>query len=182
MNPRLSSLCHELGISSEEITSRGLSESEEPCCLEVAEIGRDGRQHLLIPSAADAWRRLKVAAQNDGISLFIASAFRSIEQQVDIVRRKLCTGMAIEDILAVSAPPGFSEHHTGRAIDVAVVGGPGLEVEFDQTEGFAWLRSYAAEFGYYLSYPIGNEKGYQYEPWHWFYREVRQSVPADLKP
>ncbi|HZX30080.1 MAG TPA: M15 family metallopeptidase [Rhodocyclaceae bacterium] len=152
---------------------RGLQACEEAGDLEVAEVGADGRQHLLIPPAAEAWRRLKAAAQDDGISLFIVSAFRSIERQGEIVRRKLCAGMAMDDILAVSAPPGFSEHHTGCAIDVAVAGGPVLEVEFDRSDGFAWLSGHAAEFGYYLSYPMGNQKGYQYEPWHWLYHDAR---------
>lgn len=48
-----------------------------------------------------------------------------------------------------------------------------LEIEFDQTDGFEWLSNHAAKFGYYLSYPIGNQKGYQYEPWHWFYCDAR---------
>jgi hypothetical protein len=29
-----------------------------------------------------------------------------------------------------------------------------LEVEFEQTSAFAWLRMLAADFGYYLSYPM----------------------------
>jgi hypothetical protein len=41
------------------------------------------------------------------------SAFRSVERQAEIVRRKLAAGGRIEEILTVCAPPGFSEHHTG---------------------------------------------------------------------
>ena len=101
-----------LGISSELITARGLRESEEAMALEVAEVGADGRDHLLIPLAAEAWRHLKAAALVDGIDLFIVSAFRSIDRQAEIVRRKLETGAAIESILTICAPPGFSEHRT----------------------------------------------------------------------
>ena len=129
MNPHLIAL----GISSELITARGLRECEEAATLEVAEVGADGRDHLLVPEAAEAWRSLKAAALADGIDLFIVSAFRSVDRQAEIVRRKLESGAAVESILAVCAPPGFSEHHTGRAVDLSTFGSRALEVEFDQT-------------------------------------------------
>jgi D-alanyl-D-alanine carboxypeptidase len=162
-----------LGISSELIATRGLRECEEATTLEVAEVGADGREHLLVPLAAEAWRSLKVAALVSGVDLFIVSAFRSIDRQAEIVRRKLEAGAAVESILAVCAPPGFSEHHTGRAVDLSTFGSRALEVEFDQTPAYAWLTEHAAEFGYYLSYPIGNRWGYQHEPWHWRFQDAQ---------
>ena len=169
-----------LGISSELITARGLRECEEATALEVAEVGTEGRDHLLIPLAAEVWRCLKAAALVDGIDLFIVSAFRSIDRQAEIVRRKLEAGAAIESILTICAPPGFSEHHTGRAVDLSTFGSRALEVEFDQTAAHAWLTEHAAEFGYYLSYPIGNRWGYQYEPWHWCFQDAQPIIPPDL--
>lgn len=162
-----------LGISSELIAARGLRECAEATTLELAEVGADGRNYLLVPSAAEAWRNLKAAAHIDGVDLFIVSAFRSIERQVQIVSGKLEAGDAIENILTVCAPPGFSEHHTGRAIDVSTSGSHALEIEFDQTAAYAWLTARASEFGYYLSYPDGNSWGYQYEPWHWCFQDAQ---------
>jgi len=163
-----------LGISSELITARGLIAFKEATTLESAEIGVDGRDHLLILTAAEAWRNLKATAHSDGIDLFIISAFRSIERQAEIVRRKLDAGMAIEDILTSCAPPGFSEHHTGCAVDLSTPGSHALEIEFDESAAYAWLNKYAFEFGYYLSYPIGNPWGYQYEPWHWCFKNISE--------
>ncbi|MCF8179227.1 MAG: M15 family metallopeptidase [Sulfuritalea sp.] len=179
MNPRLVSLSAELGISSQFFATRALCECEEASCLEVAEVGTDGKDHLLVPAAASAWRNLKAAALGDSISLFIVSAFRSIDRQTEIVRRKLESGAPIEDILTVCAPPGFSEHHTGRAVDLSTPGSRALEVEFEQTPAFVWLRAHAADFGYHLSYPIGNSSGYQYEPWHWCFNDVQPINPQD---
>jgi D-alanyl-D-alanine carboxypeptidase len=156
-----------LGISTELITSRGLRACEEATELESAEIGTDGKNHLLVPVAAEAWRNLKAAALADGVSVYIVSAYRSIERQAAIVRGKLETGMAINDVLAVCAPPGFSEHHTGRAVDLSTPGSMALEVEFEHTNAYSWLHKRASEFGYRLSYPPGNPFGYLYEPWHW---------------
>lgn len=167
----MNTILDNLGISGELIAARGLRECAEATTLELAEVGADGGNHLLVPSAAEAWRNLKAAALVDGVDLFIVSAFRSIERQVQIVRGKLEAGDAIENILTVCAPPGFSEHHTGRAIDVSTSGSRTLDIEFDQTAAYTWLTSRASEYGYYLSYPMGNPLGYQYEPWHWCLRE-----------
>jgi D-alanyl-D-alanine carboxypeptidase len=48
-----------------------------------------------------------------------------------------------------------------------------LEVDFEQTAAFAWLTAHAHEFGFRLSYPRGNEWGFQYEPWHWCFDEAQ---------
>jgi zinc D-Ala-D-Ala carboxypeptidase len=181
MQSRLVAITEELGISSALLAARGLPECEEAGCLEVAEHGLDGRDHLLVATAAEAWRTLKAAALRDGVSLYIVSAFRSIERQAEIIRRKLNAGAAIEEILTVCAPPGFSEHHTGRAVDISTADSPALEVEFDETPAFAWLLEHANDFSFYLSYPAGNSLGYQYEPWHWCFQDTQPCGQADLE-
>lgn len=173
MNAHLIALNQELGISQDTLIARGLHECEEAKYLEVAEQGADGRAYLLAPVAAAAWRNLKTAALHDDIPLLIVSAFRSIERQAEIIRRKLEQGLDIEAILSVCAPPGFSEHHTGRAIDLSTMGDPSLEIKFDQTPAFAWLMERSNAFGFYLSYPLGNPQGYQYEPWHWCFQDTQ---------
>ncbi len=168
----LRSICSELGISADLLAARGLAEFREPIELELAEVGADGREHWLTPQTAAAWRLLKAAALADGVELLIISAFRSIERQTEIVRNKLAAGCLIDDILTLCAPPGYSEHHSGRAADLASPGDPLLEVGFAQTAAFAWLSAHAGRFGYHLSYPPGNRFGYQYEPWHWCFQEA----------
>jgi D-alanyl-D-alanine carboxypeptidase len=172
MNSELVAVNSELGISGEVLAVRCFSECREASDLEVAEVGSDGKEHLLVPAAATAWRSLRAAALTDGVSLFIISAFRSINRQAEIVRRKLKAGASVDEVLSVCAPPGFSEHHTGCAVDVSTPGSPILQVEFEQTPAFAWLNTHADEFGYHLSYPIGNHLGYQYEPWHWCFNNT----------
>ena len=103
----------------------------------------------------------------EGIDLKVVSAFRSIDYQRGIIERKLKAGQSVEQILAVSAPPGYSEHHTGRAVDVMTPGGPILEETFADTDAFRWLEQNACRFGFVLSYPRGNAHGFAYEPWHW---------------
>ncbi|HEX7025864.1 MAG TPA: M15 family metallopeptidase [Gammaproteobacteria bacterium] len=160
----------ELGITHAELRMRGLHPHPEAKLLQVAEVGKDGREHLLIPEAAEAWRRLKFSAAQDGVTLFIVSAFRSVARQAEIIDRKLKSGLGIEEIIKVNAPPGYSEHHTGRVVDLSTPGVRPLEIEFETTPAFAWLQRNATQFGFVLSYPPGNHQGYQYEPWHWNYR------------
>jgi len=176
MRTDLYALASELGISMALVEARGLPECVEATELEVVEPGEDGKEHFLVPAAARAWRALKAAALAENVELFIVSAFRSVERQAELVRRKLAMGQAIEEVLAVCAPPGFSEHHTGRAIDLSAPGAPVLEPEFDQTTAFAWLTLHANDFGFHLSFPAGNPQGYLYEPWHWcFHHAVARS-------
>ena len=81
-------------------------------------------------------------------------------------------GDSDEDIFKLSAPPGFSEHHTGKAIDLNTSGFPPLEEEFEKSDAFQWLSVNAKDFGFRLSYPRENRFGIAYEPWHWFYEET----------
>lgn len=164
---RVGVLLKELKIPRDLVMGRGLRLCNEAQELVVVEAGADGFEHLLIPSAAQAWHRLRNAALADGVTLNIASAFRSFDRQVEVIRRKLARGWTLEAVLMRSAPPGFSEHHLGRAVDVVTPGGARFEPEFEQTEAFRWLTERANSFGYTLSFPRGNSCGYMYEPWHW---------------
>ncbi|HKA44611.1 MAG TPA: M15 family metallopeptidase [Burkholderiales bacterium] len=168
---RVEALLAELGIPRELVAGRGLAICNEAHELVVVQTDDDGREHLLIPAAAAAWRRLREAALADEVALSIGSAFRSCDRQAELIRRKLERGLSIEGILTSSAPPGYSEHHTGRAVDVITPGSAPLETEFEETAAFRWLVENAGAFHYEMSFPRDNPHGYVYEPWHWCYRE-----------
>lgn len=160
-----------LGISLELIARKGLAFHPEARDLLLAETDANGKEYFLIPQAVQAWHRLKLAARQERIEMEIVSAFRSIERQIDIIQVKLDRGMPIETILTLSAPPGYSEHHTGRAIDINTPGCVATEEPFEHTDAFRWLQENAGRFGFYLSYPRGNSSGFIYEPWHWCFHE-----------
>jgi D-alanyl-D-alanine carboxypeptidase len=159
-----------LGISVESLHARGLKRYEVASELQIAEVGADGREHRLVAPAAKAWANLKRQAARDGEVVFIVSAFRAVERQIEIIQRKLDSGESIDSILTVCAPPGYSEHHTGRAVDLGAPGAALLDPDFEHTSAFDWLHRNAASFGFSLSYPAGNSYGYAYEPWHWCHR------------
>src|SRR5207253_7629317 len=123
------------------------------------------------PAADGAWMEMKAAADADGVGLQIVSAFRSFDRQVDIVRRKIEAGQSVDEILSVSAPPGYSEHHSGCAVDIGTLGCDSLEEVFEQSQAFSWLAGNASLYHFVMSFPRGNAFGYRHEPWHWAYRQ-----------
>jgi D-alanyl-D-alanine carboxypeptidase len=157
------------GIPSNYGASRGLKLQIE--ATELVDIGAnpDGRVILLSPRAAAAWAKMRGAASSAGVTLVPISGFRSIERQMDIIKDKLSGGESIESILATVAAPGYSEHHTGRAIDISTPGEPPLTESFANTPAYSWLEAHASKFGFRLSFPRGNPHGIAYEPWHWFH-------------
>lgn len=126
-----------------------------------------GRQQRLMPQAASAWRGMQQAAQNDGILLQLVSSFRSVAHQAAVIERQLKSGRSIEEILTSVAAPGFSEHHTGRALDINTSGCEPLTEAFEGTKAFAWLSTNARHWEFVMSYPRNNPYGFVYEPWHW---------------
>lgn len=168
---RVDSALAELGIPVATIRERKMRLCAEAEKLVIAEFGPRGRKHRLVPAAARAWKRMKAAAAKAAVGLKIVSAFRSFDRQIEIIRGKIADGQSIEEILSVSAPPGYSEHHTGCAIDIGTAGCDELEEVFEQSAAFSWLIQNASRYGYFMSYPRGNRYGYRYEPWHWVYRK-----------
>ncbi|MCC7393731.1 MAG: M15 family metallopeptidase [Sphingomonadaceae bacterium] len=69
------------------------------------------------------------------------------------------------------APPGYSEHATGRAIDFGDRSRTDCNVSpcFAATAVGRWLSANAARFGFRLSFPKDNAAGVAHEPWHYYY-------------
>ncbi|MGY1458992.1 MULTISPECIES: M15 family metallopeptidase [unclassified Luteimonas] len=145
----------------------GLALEPEPAWLASAGHDRYRRALWLRVDAARGWRHLVDAARRDGIVLEAVSGYRSHDYQAGIIERKRARGLGIADILAVNAAPGWSEHHSGCAVDISAPGEPAAEESFEATPAFTWLQANAGALGFTLSYPRGNPHGIVYEPWHW---------------
>ena len=169
--PAIAALHRELGIPADYAARRGLPFHAEASEGELIRVDRGEVEPpvRLLPAAAAAWHRLEAGAALDGITLLPVSGFRSVARQADIIRRKRAAGRPLEDILRLIAAPGFSEHHSGRALDIGCPGHTDLEENFAATAAFRWLEGRAPEAGFRLTYPRGNPWGISYEPWHWFF-------------
>ena len=115
---------------------------------------------------------MRSAAKNEGLDIQIVSGFRSIEYQCNLITSKLEKGETIQQILRVNAIPGYSEHHTGRAVDLHAGQGKPLDETFEKEPAFFWLVQSAKKFNFFLSYPKDNDKGVIYEPWHWCFESA----------
>lgn len=129
--------------------------------------------------AARALLSMQDAAHADGIDLVVLSAYRSIALQKHLFFDvKSARNQTARQRAQVSAPPGYSEHSTGFAVDLGdgAAAATNLSVSFDATPAFAWLQQNAARFHFTLSFPRGNAQGVSYEPWHWRFEGSTQAL------
>jgi zinc D-Ala-D-Ala carboxypeptidase len=120
--------------------------------------------------AARALEAMRSAAEADGITLTVLSAYRSVALQKQLFFDvKAERNQTSADRARVSAPPGFSEHSTGYAVDLGDGRLPATNLmeSFETTEAYRWLDRHAARFHFVRSFPKGNRQGVIYEPWHW---------------
>ena len=138
----------------------------------------DGRIKLRT-EAAKKFVEMQADARRDGVLLVPLSGFRSVEEQEYLFFEiKAQRGQVTTERAEVSAPPGYSEHHTGYAIDIGDGRAPATHVEkrFEKTEAFAWLKENAPRYSFELSFPEDNPQGVNYEPWHWRYVGNQESL------
>jgi D-alanyl-D-alanine carboxypeptidase len=117
----------------------------------------------------DSLLKMREEAKKDGIYLVFLSGYRSINLQNDIFYSlKSIRNQEAAERARVSAPPGYSEHSTGFAIDIgdATRRETDFETDFEKTDTFQWLKKNAAKYHFKLSFNKDN-KYIDYEPWHW---------------
>lgn len=167
---RIAQLHATLGIEPGYERQSGLPLQHEPA--QLVDAGQDmfGRPQRMTAETLCGWQQMSKAAADDGVELCLVSAFRGVDYQAEVIRRKMAAGRTLEDILMVNAAPGFSEHHTGRAIDIATPGQEPLQEDFENTIAFKWLKENAGRFGFVMSYPRDHGHAISYEPWHWCFQ------------
>ncbi|AHB89485.1 D-alanyl-D-alanine carboxypeptidase DacC [Thermosynechococcus sp. NK55a] len=156
---------------------------EEAPLAELEPVSGDG-QIKLRRAAAERFRAMVAAAQQEGVVLIPLSGFRSKQDQDYLFFEvKEQRAQRARERALVSAPPGYSEHHTGYAIDIGDGTRPQthLKETFEDTPAFRWLGKNAARFSFELSFPRNNPQGVSYEPWHWRFVGDRHSLQTFYK-
>ena len=127
--------------------------------------------------AYKAYEQLRADLEdNEKIYIELDSARRSVEAQKDIMDRFIKQYGADYAANTVAAP-GFSEHHTGLALDLyfKLKGEDGIFTNVYKNEDLVkypeiWekIHDKLARYGFILRYPDGREHitGWGYEPWH----------------
>ena len=130
-------------------------------------------------STYEAYLRMKAdLEENDGICLELDSGRRSVAVQQDIMNRFL-EKYGADYAARTVAPPGYSEHHTGLALDLyfRLKNADGTFTDVYHNEDMTkpendgiWdkIHKRLADYGFILRYPKGKAyiTGYEYEPWH----------------
>lgn len=150
---------------------------------ELQPIVADGSIRLRA-AAAKKFQEMVDAAAADGVILVPISGFRALDEQqslfFDVKEQR---GQVAVKRAEVSAPPGYSEHHTGYAIDIGDGNVPATDLNpnFENTAAFKWLQAHSAEHSFELSFPKNNPQGVNYEPWHWRFAGDRNSLETFYK-
>jgi D-alanyl-D-alanine carboxypeptidase len=137
-------------------------------------------------AAVDLTRMLRATREVPEIAntLRAVSCHRSIERQRAIFCGPVGPGRPYANALErarVVAPPGFSEHSTGYAVDFGLRPSPGcpdVDACISLTAAGRWLLAHARDYGFELSFPIGNPQGVTWEPWHWRWVGTSASAPG----
>jgi len=131
--------------------------------------GEDQRFESMDIEAGKALMKLIYAARDDRVWIIPVSGFRTVEQQRKLFSAQIQRRGSEKEAAKLSAPPGYSEHATGYAVDLTDgrFVKQDVKFEFETTEAFSWLTQHAKEYGFEMSFPKDNPQGVSYEPWHW---------------
>jgi len=112
-----------------------------------------------------AFEKLCSDASKENLTIRAVSAYRTYAYQENLYNKYVAQD-GKSDADKYSARPGFSEHHTGLAIDV--MGGTTVYTKFDTTSEYTWLSKNAHLYGFIIRYQKDKTDitGYKYEPWH----------------
>jgi zinc D-Ala-D-Ala carboxypeptidase len=132
----------------------------------------------LSAATAAAFEAMVADAATTGFQLQLNSGYRSLEQQ-QMLYDRFVQDFGEEVAAQRVAVPGTSEHQTGLAADVGLVGLPDDQL-FGDTEASVWVTANAHRFGFTLRYPPEKAEitGYTDEPWH--LRYVGAELAAEL--
>lgn len=130
-----------------------------------------GNGQRMRPDAAVALARMFTAAKAAGFALRADSGYRSYSDQV-AAYGSLVKAYGVSYADTISAHPGYSEHQTGRAVDIGLTSGQcSLDACFGDLPAGKWLAANAYRYGFLLRYTAADSKitGYSPEPWHFRY-------------
>ena len=130
------------------------------------------RSEVMVQEAAQAFWTMADNAKREGVNMGPISGFRTIADQDQLFTRQIGRHNGSPEAAArLSAPPGYSEHHTGYTIDIRDRDEETTDLKYDmeRTRAYRWLAQNACLYGFELSFPDNNVQGVSFEPWHWRY-------------
>lgn len=131
---------------------------------------------------AASFNELLQGAAAAGVNIDVVSAYRSVSDQTAVFNEKFermkrqgkTDEEAERETMTNMTRPGYSEHHTGLAVDVVdeawLASDPDwtLDERYGTTKGGSWLAEHVADYGFVIRYPADKTAitKITYEPWH----------------
>ena len=123
--------------------------------------------------AYENYKKLKKELKEEGVNIELDSVYRSVKEQQELWNEwSNDPEKGIEYVKKYVAVPGYSEHHTGLAIDICLKKDGKLVYENDDMiadrKTFAKIHKKLSKYGFILRYLENRDDitGYAYEPWH----------------
>ena len=130
-----------------------------------------GNEVKIEKTTLEQFNKLQSALLKQDVDIRLDSVYRSVEEQVTLWE-SFEEEYGEDYCKKYLAEPGYSEHHTGLAVDVCIIKDGEVINDNDtmlaETELFKKVHELMPEYGFILRYPEGKEgiTGYAYEPWH----------------
>ncbi|HUG75200.1 MAG TPA: M15 family metallopeptidase [Acidimicrobiia bacterium] len=126
-------------------------------------------------------RALRQAAADNGTPVTMLAAYRSFDQQQQILDLRIAE-FGEDEALRRAARAGHSEHQLGTTVDLTSEGLTDVDQAWGASPTGEWVATNAHRFGFIVTYPEGAEAltCYTYEPWHLRYvgRNLATEVTA----
>ena len=146
-----------------------------------------GTNYKLQTNAYDALQKMINAAFQKGVKIDVVSAYRSFDHQNRLWKTKYdkfrsrgySVKAAVSKVIEYTAIPGTSRHHWGTEVDLRDYSKRNTKyLESNSKSKYQnWMQDNAHKYGFYLAYTNNKfRKGYNYESWHYSYREISKPM------
>ena len=152
-----------------------LVNGETPLSLDFRVVLEDVGAHKVDSRIVDSLQQMIDAAELDGVTIGINSAYRSVAEQTTLYEGRVqefrnqgySEAASIERTKQYCQPPGLSEHHTGLAVDL-------------KSTSYQWLAEHGPSYGFVQRFEAHKTQytAIAEEPWH--YRYVGVDVAQEM--
>ena len=133
--------------------------------------------YLSTPATAQAYKDMLSDMKKEEMKVYVVSSYRDVNYQKKLHNNYLKNEPA-EKVDSYSARPGYSEHHTGRALDISHIQN-NLDA-FEGSEEAEWVYNNCYKYGFIVRYKEAQTDvtGYIFEPWHITYvgKEIAETM------
>ena len=159
---------------------------------EISSVYEEKNEYYKVSSRSEALHGEALKALNEMTAAFfeetglddimVNSSYRTMDEQRKVYESTVQI-RGEEYAQTYVSMPGYSEHHTGLAADLAIYTDEGSMYTFDGRAEYNWIYEHCAEFGFVMRYPENKTDitGIGYESWHFRYVSEPHALAMTVK-